>query len=92
MSKRLEPCKKCKGCGRLSSKDGKAWVEITTPLPNPDVRSGDIYPVVCEACEGSGQVEGEGKAPAPATVLEPVADGQGTSTSAAVQNVTVTKK
>lgn len=87
MSKRLKPCEKCKGCGKLSSKDGKPWVEITTPTPNAEVRSGDVVPVDCDKCKGAGTVETEAEGAPSATKLAPVADGLSTSTTAAVTNV-----
>lgn len=80
-TKTLKPCDKCKGCGKLDSKERKPWTEVTRPLPNPDVRSGAISPVECPECKGSGMV---GEDP---SKLVPVADGQGTNTNAGLTNV-----
>lgn len=49
-------CPTCKGGGKVDSKDGKSWAEITKK-PNPGVRSGEIQPHKCPTCRGRGVVE-----------------------------------
>lgn len=76
----MKTCPKCKGCGKLDAKEGKPWVDVTTPKPNPEVRAGRLLPKDCDQCQAAGTIEGDdaaevpgNPAPAPAVKATPPA-------------------
>lgn len=56
-------CPKCLGCGRIDSRDGLPWCEVTATV-NQDVRAGFISPKECPQCDGRGNCDIEETKPA----------------------------
>lgn len=52
------PCKKCGGCGKLSTHNGEPWSQFNGLPYNSEamtvVREGGTSPVTCDACKGLG--------------------------------------
>lgn len=49
----LTKCPTCNGGGKVDNRDGKPWADITARR-NPEVASGELLPISCPACRGSG--------------------------------------
>ena len=53
-----DKCGTCNGCGKIDSEEGKPWADITA-LPNARVQAGEIVPIICKDCFGTGNKPGK---------------------------------